>query len=335
MQVSNGTGNTAILGIIGLIGAAVFSITVWGALSWIDQSRAYRQEREAAHSEQLQASDQQAQAECSGVPRSRNFRCSLSSSSPPSDAQRSTADLHAQQNMAAWSFAMFIAATVSALITLAGVIFVAWTLHETRKMTGQAAKSTAAAEKAAEAATAANAGFAQASERELRAYVGIQDIWFDTKTEEANYRPVEQKPGVIRQDFLRIRAKNFGETPARNVTVRMWMPHFDAFMLPQKGTFDFEEGLNRAGEGELVVRALLQRGQDYVFVFPLKAMEQIYAARKKQITALVVGRIFYEDVFDRPWSTKFCFIWEPWEPRGDDLSYYEEFNDEDQARAAL
>jgi hypothetical protein len=51
-------------------------------------------------------------------------------------------------------------------------------------------------------------------------------------------------------------------------------------------------------------------------------------ARKKQV--YIFGRIYYRDIYQRPWRTKFCYSWEPRHPSGERFVAYEEYNDEDQ-----
>ncbi|WP_135213276.1 hypothetical protein [Vitreimonas flagellata] len=201
--MSDGFRRKIAFGIIALLTICALAVIGLGAISWTEQRREHGVERDAAVSEQQQHVREPIEAQCSGAPRSRNFRCTIDAPQAPSDERYTSADLRAQQDMAAWAFATFVTGVVGALITVAGVIYVAWTLAETRKATG-------AAQSAADAAKDANKAFAEHSQRELRAYVGVPVV-------------AVKDLAIGAQPTFSYQIKNFGATPARELESKYYI----------------------------------------------------------------------------------------------------------------
>lgn len=128
----------------------------------------------------------------------------------PVGAQPATVDpgVAAQWEMARWAQNIFWVALSFLVVTLAGVAMIAMTLRHTK----QAAEASAAAAREAEKATkAANDAVEVAREtagRQLRAYVGINKVYFGRFN---SNQPIE----VI------VEIQNFGATPAHNVDAIM------------------------------------------------------------------------------------------------------------------
>jgi len=127
--------------------------------------------------------------------------------------------------------------------------------------------------------------------------------------------PANPVVGQVFNDFLTIKVKNFGQTPAYDVIVFGYVtsiPHFSS-MLPD----DFFTN---------VPRDVIQTGSKHV-VYDVRPLKQ---ARAKQASIYVWGHIYYRDIYNRPWRTLFCYIWEPWHPPGARFVPYEKYNSEDQ-----
>lgn len=127
---------------------------------------------------------------------------------------RAEQDLKAQQEMALWALLMFITSSFTLAATVWALIYVKGTLDETKKMTvdtkrmaDEADRSTAAALLAAKAGRDANDLSRMSNERQLRAYVGVE--------EEA---VIDFASG--QRPTFRCKIWNRGQTPAYDV--RVW-----------------------------------------------------------------------------------------------------------------
>lgn len=265
-------------GIIGAIAAAALAVAVWGGLSWSNQHREHREEREAAASDQQENVREQVEAQCVGVPRSRTFSCTMDAPRTPGDEQYAIHDLRAQQDMSEWAFAMFITAAIGALITLAGVIYVAMTLHETRR----------AAEATVEANKTARDGFRLASEnaaRELRAYVYIQSL------SNGVVKNGVLEDGAIADGLIpEIRFHNSGKTPAVDAKI-----DFRLAVIPPDKYRDFQfDPIDLSKATGVAI------GPDGAASIPLRFIhvDDLRAAYANEATILFVVRIEYRDVID-------------------------------------
>jgi len=117
-----------------------------------------------------------------------------SSSNPDPDRKewREEIDLNAQRNMAQWAFWMFIVSGAGAIVGVLGLILIRQTLIATRHT---------------------NHNFRESSEKELRAYIGIEPI-----IEECSISVdlSSEQPTDADVSFL-LKIKNYGQTPASNV----------------------------------------------------------------------------------------------------------------------
>ena len=175
-----------------------------------------------------------------------------------------------------------------------------------------------------------------AERRQLRAYVGIEDISFEVMSKaDPDYQPADlASSGYVRRDFIVTKTRNFGLTPAYRVTVFAYLVDTEfpnrlaADYFAQNDQDVFPTGKIRAA----VTRALVQRGQSEIIKSALRDIRVIQQARDKERQIFIYGRVYYYDAYDRPWRTRFCYAWEPWHPAGERFVPYEYHNDEDQKR---
>lgn len=172
------------------------------------------------------------------------------------------------------------------------------------------------------------------SKRELRAYVGLEKIDFEILSKRNGYVPIAiGAPSILFKDFISVTIKNFGATPAYDVVV-LCGGLSTAFLgrAPVGHNFDRAIHENRA-PGNFLTRMLLSPAQPEVIKCPLYNALPFWQSQQRERSMFVYGRIYYRDAYGNPWSTKFCFVWEPWHPGGARFVPYEEFNGEDQAEA--
>jgi len=271
-------------GVSALLGAA-FVFAVVGGVSLNRQQSEHAEQYNRATGEEPEDPPQQIQAECVQVPRTSRTTCIIDAPIPQPDERTATADLKAQQEMADWALAMFFATGVGVLVTFAGVIYVAMTLHETRRMSAEAAKATAASETAAAAAVAANTGFVESSKRELRAYVHV-----------AKAEILDVKAGSYPQHLLQI--QNAGQTPAYNLQVAIiaaiavTRPPFDRSKADISSPTVLGPGLIQTQSEKMIQSLNETQASD------IKAgVRELY----------VFGEITYRDAFDTDRITRFSY----------------------------
>ena len=168
---------------------------------------------------------------------------------------------------------------------------------------------------------------------QLRAYVGLEKISFELTNENNPSFVLDlTTQGVIHDDFVAVKIRNFGNTPAFDVSV---FAYFAIAPLHTRLADDFFARHDRDPRPTGNIRVSVSR-----FVLNPKQMEiskpivnphPVRDARARLNTLYVFGRVYYRDIYDRPWRTKFCYVWEPATPaRGERFIPYEEYNGEDQ-----
>jgi hypothetical protein len=180
------------------------------------------------------------------------------------------------------------------------------------------------------------------AKRQLRAYLGVgaDDFSFDTPGEaDPNYVPIDADnpiSGQIFRDFLNVKVRNFGQTPALDVIVFSNVTGFQPFStLPPDSFFSTGPGAKHdtiptGNIRQFISRFTLQPGQISVSKHLIGDVRGITRARNQQESIYVWGRIYYRDIYNRPWRTRFCYVWEPWHPSGARFVPYEKYNGEDQ-----
>jgi hypothetical protein len=254
-----------------------------------DQTAAYQQEQ----------GNKQRPTVCVHIPTLGGLACAPNAT-PADDSEYYAAyDLRAQQEMADWALLMALASMFGVGATVIGVAYVALTLHETRKMTGEAAKATAAADRAAKAASDSNVAFAAHSQRELRAYVNIA-------------RARIRYDGIKNRWESRIEFQNFGQTPASNVSIIgvLEVVEWPLDEARLKSIGEPKEDASRYALGPGAGRPKIDDELYNPNGLPLAYADVAagcYSAVAKQ--ALVAhGKAVYRDVFDEPRVTYYRYF---------------------------
>jgi hypothetical protein len=229
--------------------------------------------------------------------------------------------------VAFWTCALFL--TTTGLWVFTALLW--WT---TRRAVNEGQEAITAANTSATAATRTADAMEGTAQRQLRAYVGIKTISFEIGSDIGpDYKPVSAEArGYVHRDFIVSTAFNFGMTPAYRVSLFAYVePTEFPDRLPVKFFADHDLDVFPAAEiRPAVTRALVQREQPETFKSPLRDIRFIQAAKDRKVYIYVYGRIYYYDAYNRPWRTKFCYVWEPWHLSGERFVPYEEYNSEDQ-----
>jgi hypothetical protein len=236
--------------------------------------------------------------------------------------QREKDDLKAQQDMADWAKVMAKVAGVEALITFIGVILVGLTLRATKRAADAAEKTVEKME--------------EATRRELRAYVGIDVIGIEAELKPysaGDYVPIDRsRVGARSTDFVRVRVRNFGQTPAFDTVVFCyWQPTPPNQRLPIDffRTHDSDEW--PTGNVRTTISNFLLQATKYhdslIVIWDLRPFGEAAALRAE---LFLYGRVYYKDCFGNLHRTTFCFEWMP-EATGGESHFipYEEYNSED------
>ena len=188
----------------------IVTILLAGFFYWLstDYQKDEGQQREAGAGHDSSAAEEQQYNPCarlSGVVDSIN--CILRVAQGDRDTQRAEYDLQAQQDMARWALGLLVLSGVGLAVTTAGVIYVALTFRETRRMVGEASRSNAAAEAATAISRDTLELMRQTTQTELRPYLVLT---FAGAIQLASGMPVRATVTV----------KNVGKTPAYKVAIR-------------------------------------------------------------------------------------------------------------------
>jgi hypothetical protein len=177
--------------------------------------------------------------------------------------------------------------------------------------------------------------------RQLRAYVGIESMGMECPSAASpNFDPNrDEGPGFIFSDFSVISVKNFGQTPAYEVTVfahRACTPF--GVRLP-RGYIDARD-TDLISNDEVRIslsRFTLNSGQSEISKTVIKGVNIPIFKRvlTKEFQLFIFGRIYYKDIYGRAWRTKFCYQWEPWHPAGERFVASEYYNGEDKAELLI
>jgi hypothetical protein len=171
----------------------------------------------------------------------------------------------------------------------------------------------------------------QSSERQLRAYVGIENIEIDCPNlSNLNYVKYVPSPGTMSPDVINITVKNFGTTPANKVHVLAnWGGIQFGARLPDNFDFPVTDIASLAGPQGLRptwTKPALFPGQVFVQTIAINNAIGFIHAAAGQITMIVWGRVYYVDMFGQNRETLFCFQFAPANPAGKWFVPYEMHN---------
>lgn len=124
--------------IAGIAVAFFISFAFFGAVTLTAYQERHADERVSAAEYQADNSAKQGESLCVEVPRQRTHACVTEPPETNPDTEYTKSDLHAQQEMAEWAYAMFLATLAGVLITAVGLIYVVRAFRLNAEATEQA-----------------------------------------------------------------------------------------------------------------------------------------------------------------------------------------------------
>jgi hypothetical protein len=170
---------------------------------------------------------------------------------------------------------------------------------------------------------------------QLRAYVGIDKLEIDSPhLTSAHYQKPKLAAGSIYQDVFILHVKNFGQTPASTVTAHInWDPRKWPENLPRDFLYLDQFSQIDPGVENITNLIYIDHEQTIRMLVPIDDMTHFRRAHKKEVRLYVYGHISYADIYKRRWRRKFCYVYEPWAPKGRDIMVtYGDYNYEEELK---
>jgi hypothetical protein len=216
------------------------------------------------------------------------------------------------------AFTLVLGAATTALVIYAIIQHydIEKAIQATNRLAEAAEKHALEAKRLADEAKRSADTAVETAERQLRAYLGVEDIVFQCPlcaTVDLT-KPVEIQPEHIFDNLIIIRLHNGGQTPAYNVSVRdtLWETPFGQ-RLPKEFNYpDSPLSTNLVPTGS----GTFNPGQKVPtqLVLDEKMISLIARAEKHQIAVFYYGHIDYVDVFGKQRSTPYCVEYIPASP---------------------
>lgn len=153
----------------------------------------------------------------------------------------------------------------------------------------------------------------KSSEEQMRAYVGVEDIFLEAPHfwQSGWDVPQDTPPDFVYEDLLRVKIRNAGKSPAHNVAVFIsWHivtpfgGYPNGYLFPSDLTPD---------QLERTSRFILDSDAAFVSSISItKTLKPFREAHQKLISLYFDGWIEYTDIFGKAWERKFRFLWQPW-----------------------
>jgi hypothetical protein len=175
------------------------------------------------------------------------------------------------------------------------------------------------------------------SQRQLRAYVGVQQIELRcVGFGIPDYQPAPRTIGYQHKDLLLVTLKNYGLTPAYDV--RLWvnwytMPYGER--LPADFAYPDYGGIDPGVPQPTLTQVILHKDQEHVAIIAIFDLRPFIATRQEKSSMYIYGHITYRDIYQRRWRATFCQNWEPWSSAGVEFVPYKEHNDETELRKKM
>ena len=151
--------------------------------------------------------------------------------------------------------------------------------------------------------------------RQLRAYVALEGINLRTPNLLVpSYSPPADGPGIVFQDYVVPKIKNYGATPASNVNVYLYWYSFPLHQRPPLD-FPFNDVPNQYRYSSTISNFTISPGQEVgSSVVPIRNLEPFVEAERELRTLYFHGHVDYGDIYQRRWRNEFCFEYQPFNP---------------------
>lgn len=167
------------------------------------------------------------------------------------------------------------------------------------------------------------------SRKQLRAYVGLDNLQIELPSLHPGYKPYELRPGFVFPDRFLLTVKNSGTTPAKQTTVWInWQDTAYGYALPSD--FPFADKEERTGGYQVVKSSpTVFGGQSFTYPVKLEDIRVFIEAKEKKKSLFFYGHIDYKDIYDNSHQTKFCYKYVPEAPVSLRIVPYDRYNDAD------
>ena len=205
--------------------------------------------------------------------------------------QHEISDLKAQEGMAFWAKTMFWATVAAVVITFIGILLIKRTLEETKRAAIAAEGMLDEAKETTKAAQAAIEATSKTAERQLRAYVQVENIQLELP-------PAAQVGG--RKFVIVINIKNSGQTPAKDHRVRGKYFFAKEYESSRFGPFSCMPETGPA--------PISPQGTSAVTIVPDQTGKDWQNFTNGNTRLFVYGQITYQDAFENKWETTFRMV---------------------------
>jgi len=151
--------------------------------------------------------------------------------------------------------------------------------------------------------------------RQLRAYVGVEEISFVLPhLDHLGWMAPDPPPdGYIYDDFILVKVRNFGATPAYELRVGInWVPIIPfSIVLPPNAELPDHVGVIPPSTSQV-----LDAGRPFPATINVNDMLAFQQAVARVASLYIHGYIGYTDVYGRRWHRKFRYVWEPYRSEG-------------------
>lgn len=151
------------------------------------------------------------------------------------------------------------------------------------------------------------------SKKTLRAYVGLQEIALKIpSTIKTNYKPLPITAGSVETDFVVLNIKNYGSTPAKDVTVTSsWKTQPFPYQLPQNFEYPDLKGHLPPSLDLIKSKVVIHPGQEWKSKIAVHDVSPFIDASKQKVMLFLYGHVDYSDIYDQKHRTDFCYVYEP------------------------
>lgn len=169
------------------------------------------------------------------------------------------------------------------------------------------------------------------AKKQLRAYLGLETITLELPSaRDPHYEPTPIKAGTIETDFVVLTIKNFGSTPALQVTARAnWKSLPFLHQPPLDFTFpDLDQNVPK--ELDLITsKTVVDPSESWITRVAIHDITPFLKAARKKSSLYIYGHIDYTDIYGKDHHSNFCYVYQPYEPRLPDLIPYSSHNEAD------
>lgn len=191
---------------------AILGVAIVVGAYWLDhQKQHHAEQRQSAAEYQSRASEEETARVCVSIPGRRGAEaCATEPPQADPDAKYTDTDLQAQQEMAEWALAMFIASAVTTVFTAFGVYLLWLTLVATRETLREAENTTLAAVRANITAEKTLKVTRTIGMAQVRGYPSVQSVAIR----------IAPEGDVLHDIHFAIRISNSGNSPLTEVASR-------------------------------------------------------------------------------------------------------------------